>query len=318
MIESGEGKGGGRSPLSLWRWGVVAAVLAALAYLAGVSLANRWAIPALALLPYATEIPAPVAVAWLAPGDPTEGVLGSGVDEWQFQGQSGQSATLEMWFHPGAGSGVDAEIAVHLIGPDGATLASETGSVFLPPYLVAPDLPSVGLYRVQVVPISGDLGRYSLSLALAERIVPVTPGTVVQPTAAPLEGQIATAVQGRFEWPTIRRDISGWTFHDPANPGHIGLDIAAAMMDPIVAVADGVVVFSEWGGGYGNLVIVAHDADWVSYYAHLQVIAVEDGQAVRQGELLGGAGTTGYSTGPHLHFELRFQGRPVDPHVYLP
>ena len=90
------------------------------------------------------------------------------------------------------------------------------------------------------------------------------------------------------------------------------------MWDPIVAVADGEVEFAAWGGGYGNLVIVSHDDDWLSYYAHLDEFAVMVGQEVRQGELLGGAGTTGYSTGPHLHFELRYQGRPVDPHVYLP
>ena len=85
------------------------------------------------------------------------------------------------------------------------------------------------------------------------------------------------------------------------------------MWDPIVVVADGVVVFAEWGGGYGNLVIVGHGTGWRSYYAHLEEIVVEVGQEVRQGELLGGAGSTGYSTGPHLHFELRYQGRPVDP-----
>ena len=121
-----------------------------------------------------------------------------------------------------------------------------------------------------------------------------------------------------FIWPTTRREISGWTFHDPGNPGHIGLDIAARMWDPIVAIADGTVVFAEWGGGYGNLVIVEHAGGWSSYYAHLDKYAVKAGQEVRQGELLGGAGTTGYSTGPHLHFEIRYQGRPVDPHVHLP
>ena len=126
------------------------------------------------------------------------------------------------------------------------------------------------------------------------------------------------AIQGQFQWPTVRRDISGWTFHDPRKPSHIGLDIAATMWDPIVAIMDGVVRYAAWGGGYGNLVIVEHSGEWLSYYAHLEEIAVEEGQEVRQGELLGGAGTTGNSTGPHLHFEIRYQGRPVDPHVYLP
>jgi hypothetical protein len=318
--------GGGKGSLSLLMWVILAAVLTAVAYLTGVELARRWMEPSLArggmesplALPSETQVPAQAA-AWLTPSGPVEGTLGAEAgDEWQFQGRAGQSATIEMWLHPGSGSSVEAELAVHLIGPDGSVLASETGSVFLLPYLVEPHLPATGLYRVQVMPVSGAPGRYSLLLTLSDAPALVTPGvTPPRPTVAASSGHAATT-QGGFQWPTTRREISGWTFHDPRNPGHIGLDIAARMWDPIVAVADGVVVFAEWGGGYGNLVIVDHDDNWRTYYAHLSEIVVETGQEVRQGELLGGAGSTGYSTGPHLHFELRYQGRPVDPHVHLP
>ncbi len=318
--------GGGKGPLSLFMWAALVAVLTAAAYLIGGGLARRWMEPPLArgwvesplALPSETQAPAQAA-AWLTPGDPVEGMLGAEAgDEWQFRGRAGQSATVEMWLHPGSGSSVEAELAVHLIGPDGSVLAHETGSVFLLPYLVEPHLPTTGLYCVQVMPVSGAPGRYSLLLTLSNTLAPVTPGaTTPQPTVAVPSDHAATT-QGRFQWPTTRREISGWTFHDPRNPGHIGLDIAARMWDPIVAVADGVVVFAEWGGGYGNLVIVNHDDNWRTYYAHLSEIVVETGQEVRQGELLGGAGTTGYSTGPHLHFEIRYQGRPVDPHVHLP
>ena len=318
--------GGGKGPLSLLMWMVLAAVLTAAAYLTGAELARRWMEPSLArggmesplALPSETQVPAQAA-AWLTPSGPVEGTLGAEAgDEWQFQGRAGQSATIEMWLHPGSGSSVEAELAVHLIGPDGSVLASETGSVFLLPYLVEPHLPVTGIYRVQVMPVSGAPGRYSLLLTLSDAPALVTPGvTPPRPTVAASSGHAATT-QGGFQWPTTRREISGWTFHDPRNPGHIGLDIAARMWDPIVAVADGVVVFAEWGGGYGNLVIVDHDDNWRTYYAHLSEIVVEVGQEVRQGELLGGAGTTGYSTGPHLHFEIRYQGRPVDPHVHLP
>ena len=318
--------GGGKGPLSLLMWATLAAVLAAAAYLTGAELARRWMEPPLArggmesplALPSETQVPAQAA-AWLTPSGPMEGTLGAEAgDEWQFQGRAGQSATIEMWLHPGSGSSVDAELAVHLIGPDGSVLAHETGSVFLLPYLIEPHLPATGLYRVQVMPVSGAPGRYSLLLTLSDAPALVTPGvTPPRPTVAASSGHAATT-QGGFQWPTTRREISGWTFHDPRNPGHIGLDIAARMWDPIVAVADGVVVFAEWGGGYGNLVIVDHDDNWRTYYAHLSEIVVETGQEVRQGELLGGAGSTGYSTGPHLHFEIRYQGRPVDPHVHLP
>jgi len=278
-------------------------------------------VPSLTLL-NATVVPEQegAAAAWLTPDNSMEGVLSAEAeDAWQFQGRAGQAATLEMWFHPGSGSSVEAEMAVQLFAPDGTVIASEVGSIFLPPYLFAPRLPATGLYRVQVAPASGAPGRYSLALTLSDASAPAAPGTTPQPRptqAAP--GTYVAAAQGKFQWPSTRREISGWVFHDPGNPGHIGLDIAAAMWDPIVAVTDGMVVYAAWGGGYGNLVIVEHDDDWLSYYAHLDEIAVEVGQTVRQGELLGGAGTTGYSTGPHLHFELRYQGRPVDPHVYLP
>jgi len=309
-------------------WAALAAVLAAAAYLTGAGLAHRWMEPSLArgwmesplALPGETQVPAQAA-AWLVPAEPVEGTLGAEAgDEWRFRGRAGQSATIEMWLYPGSGSSVEAELAVHLIGPDGTVLAEETGSVFLLPYVVEPHLPTTGLYRIQVVPASGAPGRYSLLLTLLDAPAPVTPGATppVQLTVAASSDHAASAAQGLFQWPTARRAISGWTFHDPRNPGHIGLDIAARMWDPIVAVADGVVVFAEWGGGYGNLVIVEHDDGWRSYYAHLAEIVVEVGQEVRQGELLGGAGTTGYSTGPHLHFELRYHGRPVDPHIYLP
>jgi hypothetical protein len=316
-----EDRGGGQGPLSLLMWAALAAALAAAAYLAGAGLAQRWVEP-LPAPPSETQVPTRVpaqAAAWLAPGEPVEGELGAEAgDEWQFRARAGQSATVEMWLHPGSGSSVEAELAAQLVAPDGTELAQEAGSIFLPPYLVEPQLPAAGLYRVRVMPTSGAPGRYSLLLTLSDGAVPVTPDVIVPPPSTVAAPGGAVVAQEDFQWPTTRREISGWTFHDPRNPGHIGLDIAARMWDPIVAVADGVVVFAEWGGGYGNLVIVEHDGGWRSYYAHLSEIVVEVGQEVRQGEILGGAGTTGYSTGPHLHFELRYEGRPVDPHVHLP
>jgi hypothetical protein len=317
-------KGGGRHPLSLLIWGILAIAPVAAAYLGGSALAQQWFLLPLSPLPNAITAPGQAtaaAVARIEPGTPVESSLGAETeDEWQFQGNGGQSVTLEMWLHPGSGSSVDAELSIRLIAPDGTVVADESGSAFLLPYVFAPSLPETGLYRVQVTPTSGAPGRYSLALTLSDGAVPVAaggPGTP-QPTGRASGESVATATKGMFIWPSTRREISGWTFHDPGNPGHIGLDIAARMWDPIVAIADGTVVFAEWGGGYGNLVIVEHDGGWSSYYAHLSEFAVKAGEEVRQGQLLGGAGTTGYSTGPHLHFEIRYHGRPVDPHVHLP
>lgn len=315
--------GGGRRPLSLLVWAVLVTVLTAAAYLTGASMARTWiAPPQLQETPAPTETPSQVVpTARLTPDDPVEGILDAeSGDEWVFGGKAGQAATLEMWFHPGSGSNMEAELIIHLSGPDGTSLANEPGSMFLPPYAHEVSLPATGPYRVQVVPISGAPGRYSLLLTLSAASVPGTLGATLPPqTPQPApSSDVTVPAQATFQWPTPRRAISGWTFHDPRNPGHIGLDIAASMWDPIVAVADGVVVFAEWGGGYGNLVIVEHGDSWHTYYAHLTEIVVEMGMAVRQGELLGGAGTTGYSTGTHLHFEIRYKGRPVDPHIYLP
>ncbi|MFL7794031.1 MAG: M23 family metallopeptidase [Anaerolineae bacterium] len=320
-----EGKKGGGSPLSLLVWIALAIALVAAAYWGGSALAEEYILPP--ILPASAPTDAPVqatsavAAAWLSSGAPVEGTLSTeDVDEWQFDARGGQSATIEMWLHPGSGSSADAELTVYLIAPDGTTLADESGSAFLLPYVFAPNLPDTGTYRVQVMPTSGAPGRYSLILNLLEASAPdiAVTSDPQKPTAIAAGGPIATVPAGMFIWPTTRREISGWVFHDPGNPSHIGLDIAAQMWDPIVAIADGTVAFAEWGGGYGNLVIVYHNGGWSSYYAHLDEFAVKTGQEVRQGELLGGAGTTGYSTGPHLHFEIRYYGRPVDPHIYLP
>ena len=315
-------KGGGKSPLSLFMWMILTAVLTAAAYLVGGALAQRWIEPSRAL-PITRQVPTqvPTQVAnWLSLIDPVEGTLDAETEDvWRFWGREGQSVTVETWLHPGSGSDVEAELAVRLIAPDEVVLEQETGSVFLPPYVFTPRLPTTGSYYVRVAPESGTPGRYSLMLTLSQASPLAesngTPPSELTPTA---QGDHVSATPELFQWPTTRREISGWTFHDPGNPGHIGLDIAAEMWDPIVAVTDGVVVFAEWGGGYGNLVIVEHNDGWRSYYAHLTEIVVEVGQEIRQGELLGGAGTTGYSTGPHLHFELRYQNRPVDPHLHLP
>lgn len=87
---------------------------------------------------------------------------------------------------------------------------------------------------------------------------------------------------------------------------HTGIDYGCPMNTPILASAEGTVVFAAWDRtGYGNMVIVQHTQICSTLYAHLSDISVKLGQKVRQGELLGHSGTTGNSTGPHLHFEAR-------------
>ena len=102
------------------------------------------------------------------------------------------------------------------------------------------------------------------------------------------------------------------------NRMHTGIDIDAPLGAPIVAAARGVVAFSGWLGGYGNTVIVQHDQIHTTLYSHLNSLPVDKDQELEQGEILGYVGMTGWTTGPHLHFEIRKNGDPVNPASYLP
>ena len=123
---------------------------------------------------------------------------------------------------------------------------------------------------------------------------------------------------GWFVLPTGSPRVSGWYFRDPRNPGHIGLDSTCRMGDPLYASDNGVVSIAGWNGGYGILVEVNHGNGFITRYGHLSDILVGCGQAVYQGQLLGYCGSTGYSSGAHLHFEVRYNGVPQDPQIYLP
>lgn len=132
--------------------------------------------------------------------------------------------------------------------------------------------------------------------------------------AGPFSGPVGA---GAFVWPANNHFLSG-TDYMPV--GHPGIDIAAGMGAPIYASDTGVIVFAGWSTrGYGNLVIVDHGNGWQTAYAHLSQINVNCGGSIYQGQLLGLSGSTGNSTGAHLHFEMRsdIYGR-VNPWLYLP
>ncbi len=123
---------------------------------------------------------------------------------------------------------------------------------------------------------------------------------------------------GWFIYPTGSSRVSGWYFHDPRNPTHIGLDYTCRLGDPLYAADNGVVTIAGWNGGYGILIEINHGNSFITRYGHFSDIAVGCGQSVYQGQLLGYCGSTGWSTGPHLHFEIRYNGVPQDPQAYLP
>lgn len=126
---------------------------------------------------------------------------------------------------------------------------------------------------------------------------------------------------GRLAWPLQGRITSrfGYRRH-PCWGGrhfHTGIDIAAKYGSPVSAADAGEVIFAGWWDGYGKAIVVDHGRRMTTVYAHLSRIYKRVGEIVAKGQILGLVGSTGYSTGPHLHFEVRMDGKPVDPLKYL-
>ena len=96
-----------------------------------------------------------------------------------------------------------------------------------------------------------------------------------------------------------------------------GVDIASAYGHPVLAPADGVVEFADFLGGYGRAIVINHGHGVTTRYGHLANFAVAPGQHVRRGDTIGFVGLSGRSTGPHLHYEVRINDIPVNPHKYL-
>ena len=118
-------------------------------------------------------------------------------------------------------------------------------------------------------------------------------------------------------WPAAGYVSSPYGLRFNGTEFHQGIDIAADMGTPIVATADGVVTAAGWNGGYGNMVDVDHGGGIVTRYGHASAVAVTVGQQVRRGEVIAYVGSTGRSTGPHVHYEVRVDGQPVHPAGYL-
>ena len=119
-------------------------------------------------------------------------------------------------------------------------------------------------------------------------------------------------------WPTNGFISSGYGLRWNGAEFHQGIDIAAEMGTPIVATADGVVTIAGWNaGGYGNMVDIDHGSGVSTRYGHASAVVVTAGQRVRRGQIIAYVGSTGHSTGPHLHYEVRLSGQPVNPSSYL-
>lgn len=120
---------------------------------------------------------------------------------------------------------------------------------------------------------------------------------------------------GAFIWPADNHTLSGNDYWS----GHLAIDIAAGTGARVYAADSGVVVFAGPAlGGYGNMIMIDHGNGYQTLYAHLSSVGVSCGQSVLQGQYIGSAGNSGFSTGPHLHFEVRYLGGFVNPWFVLP
>jgi murein DD-endopeptidase MepM/ murein hydrolase activator NlpD len=135
----------------------------------------------------------------------------------------------------------------------------------------------------------------------------------------PLLDQTAVAPVFRATWPTTGIITTYFGEVGPFSPhGHSGVDIAAPLDTPIVAADEGEVLKAYWNDdGYGGLVIIGHPSGYETWYGHLDRFDVEKGQQVKRGQKIGLMGSTGFSTGSHLHFEVRQDGQLRDPLDFL-
>jgi murein DD-endopeptidase MepM/ murein hydrolase activator NlpD len=153
------------------------------------------------------------------------------------------------------------------------------------------------------------LGEYnflqSASISKIYREYPKQWQTNIRPSLWPVQGALMSSFGGRTD------PFSG------EGAMHTGVDMQAPMGTPVHVSADGIVIFNEWSGGYGKLVKVDHGNGIQTYYGHLSQSEVITGQEVRRGDIIGLSGASGRVTSPHLHYEVRMGGTPVNPYPFL-
>jgi murein DD-endopeptidase MepM/ murein hydrolase activator NlpD len=126
------------------------------------------------------------------------------------------------------------------------------------------------------------------------------------PVGSPLDGPITSSF-----------GIRSNPFGASGRESHKGLDISAPIGRPVKCTAEGKVVFAGYSGGYGNLVIISHGEEYQTYYGHLSEILVKEGQEVKASTFIGKVGSTGRSTGPHLHYEILRNNKKINPKTFI-
>jgi hypothetical protein len=184
-----------------------------------------------------------------------------------------------------------------------------------PSHIGDPAHPNIKPGTWLIIP-GGTRAFVSWSAPVIPRDNPKAAASVLGPGAcnSPVQGAIGS---GTFVWPSDLHYLSGFDYNPAAN--HPAIDIAGQLGKPAYASDSGVIVYAGWNNwGYGNVIVINHGNGWQTLYAHLSQIDVGCGQSVVQGSVIGLIGSTGNSTGPHLHFEMMYNGVKVNPHDYLP
>lgn len=149
-----------------------------------------------------------------------------------------------------------------------------------------------------------------MKLIVAGGEKPWVPKVVTSYTGPIPEGARGT---GLFHWPVLGSITQGYWY------GHRAIDIGVPVGTAVHAADSGFISFAGWTDiGYGYLIVIDHANGFATYYAHLSNFYVMTGQKVKRGQVIGATGNTGWSTGPHLHFEIRYMGVPQNPRAYLP
>jgi murein DD-endopeptidase MepM/ murein hydrolase activator NlpD len=154
--------------------------------------------------------------------------------------------------------------------------------------------------------------------AVSEQLAVLDTASKVVQLKNPLNGTVYKELEGPFIWPVTGRITLEFGDSSIFQPFHAGIDIASKRNDPIGAFMPGKVIYAgEINWGFGRHIIIDHGDNVTSVYAHLEKISVKKGDDVKQGQVIGTQGKTGWATGYHLHFETRVMGVPVNPMVFL-
>lgn len=182
-------------------------------------------------------------------------------------------------------------------------LAEKSGVVNEQPVLPGTGGPALPLDAQSLAALEGKMKQLERNMKAYEGILRERGYT---PSIWPVVGKLESAFGGR------RNPFGGSSYEF-----HSGQDIDAQTGDPVVAGASGNVSFAGWQNGYGQLVVIDHGGGLTTRYGHLSHIDVSQAQTVARGQFIGRVGSTGRSTGPHLHYEIRINDEPVNPLQYL-